>query len=112
MTQFHCDACRRPRERFSGMCSGDPRGAMSVGSRYPAHKPAGLARRLVTEFLRRDWSRGVHSALALGTYLATGRSLFRKYSALLVTLVGGALMANAAIEMYYSYGESREALIA
>jgi len=40
------------------------------------------------------------------------RSLFRKYAALLVALVGGALIVNAAIEMYYSYGESREALIA
>jgi hypothetical protein len=68
------------------MDSGDPRGAMSVESWYPAHDPAGSVGRLVTEFLRRDWSRGVHSALALGTYLATGRSLFRKYSALLVTL--------------------------
>ena len=38
--------------------------------------------------------------------------LFRKYAALLVALVGGSLIVNAAIEMYYSYGESREALIA
>src|SRR5262249_30641616 len=42
----------------------------------------------------------------------TGGSLFRKYSTLLVALVGGALIVNAAIEMYYSYGESREALVA
>src|SRR6185295_6451320 len=38
--------------------------------------------------------------------------LFRKYAALLVALVGGSLVVNAAIEMYYSYGESRQALIA
>jgi signal transduction histidine kinase len=38
--------------------------------------------------------------------------LFRKYAALLVALVGGALIVNAAIEMYSSYGESRQALIA
>jgi signal transduction histidine kinase len=43
--------------------------------------------------------------------LPTG-GLFRKYAALLVALVGGALILNSAIEMYYSYGESREALIA
>ena len=38
--------------------------------------------------------------------------LFRKYAAMLVALVGGALVVNAAIEMYYSYGESQQALIA
>jgi signal transduction histidine kinase len=38
--------------------------------------------------------------------------LFRKYASLLVALVGGSLFINACIEMYYSYGESREALIA
>ena len=38
--------------------------------------------------------------------------LFRKYAALLVALVGGALVVNAAIEMYSSYGQSRQALIA
>ena len=38
--------------------------------------------------------------------------LFRKYAALLVALVGGSLIVSAAIEMYYSYGESRQALIA
>ena len=41
-----------------------------------------------------------------------GGGLFRKYAALLVALVGGALVVNAAIEMYYSYGESRQALVA
>src|SRR5262249_29747979 len=38
--------------------------------------------------------------------------LFRKYAALLVALVGGSLIVSAVIEMYYSWGESREALIA
>jgi signal transduction histidine kinase len=38
--------------------------------------------------------------------------LFRKYAALLVALVGGSLIVSAAIEMYYSYGESRQGLIA
>ena len=38
--------------------------------------------------------------------------LFRKYAALLLALVGGSLIVSAAIEMYYSYGESRQALIA
>ncbi len=38
--------------------------------------------------------------------------LFRKYAALLVALVAGSLIVSAAIEMYYSYGESRQALIA
>ena len=66
----------------------------------------------MTEFLKRGCSGVVRSGLALWAYLVTGRSLFRKYSVLLVTLVGGALVVNAAIEMYYSYGESRDALIA
>jgi len=49
--------------------------------------------------------------------LRAGRSqqtggLFRKYAALLVALVGGSLIVNATIEMYYSYVESRQALIA
>ena len=38
--------------------------------------------------------------------------LFRKYAALLVSLVGGALLFNGAIEMYYAYVESSRALIA
>ena len=38
--------------------------------------------------------------------------LFRKYATLLVALVGGSLIINATIEMYYSYGENRHALIA
>src|SRR5262245_52604471 len=38
--------------------------------------------------------------------------LFCKYAALLVALVGGSLIVSAAIEMYYSYGESRQGLIA
>ena len=40
------------------------------------------------------------------------RSLFRKYAALLVALVGGSLIISAAIEMYYSYWQNREALSA
>src|SRR5262245_43398924 len=36
--------------------------------------------------------------------------LFRKYAAFLVALVGGSLLINALVEMYYSYGESRQAL--
>jgi signal transduction histidine kinase len=38
--------------------------------------------------------------------------LFRKYAALLLALVGGSLIVNATVEMYYAYGESRDALIA
>jgi signal transduction histidine kinase/putative methionine-R-sulfoxide reductase with GAF domain/HAMP domain-containing protein len=47
----------------------------------------------------------------LRSYQRTG-SLFRKYAALMVALVGLSLILNAAIEMYYSYNESRQALIA
>jgi len=36
--------------------------------------------------------------------------LFRKYAVFLVALVGGSLLINALVEMYYSYGESRLAL--
>ncbi len=38
--------------------------------------------------------------------------LFRKYAALLLALVGGSLIVSAAIEMYYAWSESRQALIA
>jgi signal transduction histidine kinase len=38
--------------------------------------------------------------------------LFRKYAGLLLALIGGSLIVSAAIEMYYSWGESRQALIA
>ena len=38
--------------------------------------------------------------------------LFRKYAALLVALVGIALIISAAIQAYYSFRESRDALIA
>src|SRR5262245_22577522 len=38
--------------------------------------------------------------------------LFQKYAALLVALVGGALVVNAAIERHYSYIENRDALVA
>ena len=50
--------------------------------------------------------------IAVSTQDRTGGGLFRKYAALLVALVGGALIVNAAIEMYYSYRESREGLVA
>ena len=40
------------------------------------------------------------------------RGLFRKYAALLVGLVGIALIVSATIEAHYSFGESRDALIA
>jgi signal transduction histidine kinase len=43
--------------------------------------------------------------------LQTG-PLFRKYAALLVALVAGSLLINAAIELYYSYQQSRDGLIA
>jgi hypothetical protein len=33
--------------------------------------------------------------------------LFRKYATLLVSLVGGALLFNGAIEMYYAYVRAR-----
>ena len=49
---------------------------------------------------------------ARAEHLQQTGGLFRKYAALLVALVSGALIVNAAIEMYYSYGESRAALIA
>ena len=42
----------------------------------------------------------------------TRGGLFRRYAALLVALVGGALIVNAAIEMFYSYRESQEGLVA
>lgn len=38
--------------------------------------------------------------------------LFWKYAALLVALVGISLIINAAVDMYYAYGESRSSLIA
>jgi signal transduction histidine kinase len=74
-----------------------------------------------TVLLRRGWSEAVRKISDLPQKLLTRfrlrrshktRSLLRKYAALLVALVGGSLIVNAAIEMYYSYGESREALIA
>ncbi len=38
--------------------------------------------------------------------------LFAKYAALIVALVGGALVASGAISLYFAYGESRQALLA
>lgn len=43
--------------------------------------------------------------------LPPGR-LFRKYSLLLVALVGGSLILHAAVQTYYSYFENRQSLIA
>ena len=37
--------------------------------------------------------------------------LFRKYVALFVTLVSGALLTSGAIEIYFSYQENKEALV-
>ena len=38
--------------------------------------------------------------------------LFAKYAALIVALVGGALVASGAISLYFAYGESKQALFA
>src|SRR5262245_58051137 len=56
------------------------------------------------------WSGHFTKFRSAGSQQAGG--LFRKYAALLVALVGGSLIINAVIEMYYSYGERRQALIA
>src|SRR5262245_25815635 len=72
----------------------------------------------LTALLGEDWAkiaRGVRDGwLNLVTRSKSQQTggLFRKYAALLVVLVGGSLIVNASIEMYYSYNESREALIA
>jgi signal transduction histidine kinase/DNA-binding NarL/FixJ family response regulator len=72
-------------------------------------------------FVRHRWREATDKVRApLAQHLAKLRAvraqqrggLFRKYAALLVALVGGSLVVNAAIEIYYSYGESRQALIA
>ena len=41
-----------------------------------------------------------------------GGSLFRKYAVLFVVLVSGALVTSGAVEVYFSYQENKEALIA
>src|SRR5262245_23556492 len=55
---------------------------------------------------------GSGPASATASHSLQGGGLFRKYAALLVALVAGSLIVSAAIEMYYSYGESRQGLIA
>ena len=66
--------------------------------------------------LREAWARARFRSQKLAKLRAARPDqrggLFRKYAALLVALVGGALIVNATVEMYYSYGESRQALIA
>jgi signal transduction histidine kinase len=59
----------------------------------------------------RRLSRRVLARLQAAGSLQAG-SLFRKYAALLVALVGGSLLINATIELYYSYQQSRDGLIA
>src|SRR5262249_28041579 len=77
----------------------------------------------VTDVLR-GWVRHAKSALPASTppegdpargapqHPQQRGGLFRKYAALLVALVGGSLIVSAAIEMYHSWSESRQALIA
>ncbi|HEY7085531.1 MAG TPA: GAF domain-containing protein [Hyphomicrobiaceae bacterium] len=92
----------------------------------PAGSLSHAARRRVAKLtdVLRGWLRHAKSAVpnpsARGLEPAPGEpqtppqrgGLFRKYAALLVALVGGSLIVSAAIEMYYSWGESRQALIA
>src|SRR4029453_3952353 len=64
---------------------------------------------------RQCWSEVAWSNLLNKIRLTRSRragGLFRKYATLLVALVGGSLIINATIEMYYSYGENRHSLIA
>ena len=84
--------------RWIGCKSGMLVRLLHIGRSDVVSKARGQRQRLETRF----WTRRRHKT----------RSLLRKYAALLVALVGGSLIVNAAIEMYYSYGESREALIA
>ena len=44
--------------------------------------------------------------------MAIRHRLFAKYAALIVALVGGALVTSGAISLYFSYGESKQALFA
>lgn len=52
-----------------------------------------------------------YSAASLGARSQPAAGLFRKYAVPLLSLVAGSLIVSAAIEMYYSYGESRRAVI-
>ena len=75
---------------------------------------------ILAAFLRQCWSEAASKAREWWPNLNKIRltrsrragGLFRKYATLLVALVGGSLIINATIEMYYSYGENRQALIA
>ena len=87
--------------------------------REVARRVASLLRR-VREAIQDSWSTQAVALLmslkrdherARSTPMRRG-GLFRKYAALLIALVAGALVVNSAIEMYYSYGESRDALMA
>jgi signal transduction histidine kinase/HAMP domain-containing protein len=69
---------------------------------FPLHRPKW---RELTRSLYKDWRKPA----APGKSRQTG-GLFRKYAAFLVALVGGSLLINAFVEMYYSYGETRQAL--
>src|SRR5262245_15571812 len=99
----------------SSQTSAPPTGALSRAARRRVAK--------LTDVL---WGWIGHAKIALRTAFARNNApapaepqpalqrggLFRKYAALLVALVGGSLIVSAAIEMYYSWGESRQALIA
>ncbi|MBO0743174.1 MAG: hypothetical protein J2P51_17345, partial [Hyphomicrobiaceae bacterium] len=90
----------------------------------PAGPLSRAARRRVAKLsdVLRGWIRHAKGALPTASARTNGPApgepppqrggLFRKYAALLVALVGGSLIVSAAIEMYYSWGESRQALIA
>ncbi len=52
-----------------------------------------------------------HSLDAGWRRVSTGSRLFRKYAALFVGLVGGALLASGAMETYFSYQENKEILL-
>src|SRR5215510_12166336 len=60
--------------------------------------------------VRQHWPRPLAKLRSARSHQTGG--LFRKYAAFLVALVGGSLLINALIEMYYSYDESRQALSA
>jgi hypothetical protein len=99
-----------------GTAVGTSASTLSALSRWICCKSGMLVRSLRTAWNKAGGDDGVLRWM-LRSRLRTGRphrtrSLLRKYAALLVALVGGSLIINAAIEMYYSYGESREALIA
>ena len=87
---------RRPQDAAK-TCRGVARSLATDGRRWASPVVGTRGRASVPETPNQSLQRG---------------GLFRKYAALLVALVGGSLIVSAAIEMYYSYGESRQALIA